>query len=141
MEEQFRQAVVIAWRRLPDGCRNPPATEEELCAFEAEFGPIPPEFRWFLSACGGGVCGSEWIDSIDRLLLTHRKFRAEHGTQGWKMQDVFVIGWDGSGNPYGIHRPSGKLLVEDHNFTGIHEVASSFQSFLTEGFGIRQSSD
>ena len=49
------------------------------------------------------------------------------------MRNVFVIGWDGAGNPYGIDSATGKLLVEDHNFGGIHEVATSFEAFLTKG--------
>jgi hypothetical protein len=49
---------------------------------------------------------------------------------GWKMQDVFVIGWDGSGNPFGIQLGSGAILVEDHDYGGIHTLANSFSEFL-----------
>jgi hypothetical protein len=117
-----------------DSLRRPRATDEELQAFEYEFGPIPPIFRWFLSECGGGVVGAEWVDGIHELPKTHRKFRAESiGDHGWRMKDVFVIGWDGSGNPYGIDATTGKVVVEDHDFGGIHEMAPSFDEFLREG--------
>ena len=49
------------------------------------------------------------------------------------MADVFVIGWDGAGNPFGIDRATGRVLVEDHNFGGIHEMAESFSAFLEAG--------
>lgn len=48
---------------------------------------------------------------------------------GW----CFVIGWDGAGNPFGIEIVIGKLLVEDHNFGGVHEMAMSFEAFLERG--------
>lgn len=54
------------------------------------------------------------------------------------MRDVFIIGWDGFGNPFGIAENSGKLLVEDHNFGGIHEMAESFEAFLTKGLEIHK---
>jgi hypothetical protein len=139
VDERFRTAVVVAWRnRVGAGDINaPPAAEGELRAFEAEFGPIPAEFRWFLGACGGGPVGSEWTDSIRELPATHRKFRSEFGPpRGWTLADVFVIGWDGSGNPYGIHDPTGRVLVEDHDFGGIHEMAPSFAAFLSDGLSL-----
>jgi hypothetical protein len=139
VDERFRAAVIAAWRSLVGAVdiNAPPATESELLAFEAQFGPIPADFRWFLAVCGGGPVGSEWVDSIDKLPDTHRKFRSEFGPpRGWTLANVFVIGWDGWGNPYGIHAPTGRLLVEDHEFGGIHEMAPSFAAFLTNGLSI-----
>lgn len=49
------------------------------------------------------------------------------------MNDVFVIGWDGGGNPFGIHIESGRIIVEDHDFGGIHDMAKSFAAFLEHG--------
>lgn len=116
---------------MPEGLRYPLASESELRAFEVVHGAIPADFRWFLAECGGGVVGSEWVDGIAQLSQTHRKFEAESSlAHGWTLKDVFVIGWDGSGNPIGIHRNSGKVLVEDHNGGGIEEWAPSFESFL-----------
>ena len=139
VDERFRAAVVAAWqvRTGAADINATPADEEELRAFEAEFGPIPADFRWFLVACGGGPVGCEWVDDIRELSATHRKFRAESGRGGWTLADVFVIGWDGAGNPYGIHTPSGRVLVEDHNFGGIHEMAPSFAAFLGKEFSVR----
>jgi hypothetical protein len=52
---------------------------------------------------------------------------------GWTLKGVFVIGWDGAGNPFGIDGDSGRVLVEDHNFGGVHELATSFEAFLARG--------
>jgi hypothetical protein len=139
MDERFRREVLAALqtRLATDEINAPPATEDQLRAFEGEFGTIPADFRWFLAACGGGPVGSEWVDSIDELPDTHRKFRAEFGPpRGWTMADVFVIGWDGWGNPYGIHAPTGRVLVEDHDFGGVYEMAPSFAAFLAKGLSL-----
>lgn len=129
-----RDSIVAAFHTLPKGCRYPRATDADLTAFESEFGPIPDEYRWFLSECGGGTVGSEWVDCIAERTETHQKFRAESEHEnGWSMRGVFIIGWDGVGNPYGIELSTGKLLVEDHNFGGVHEMAESFAVFLARG--------
>src|SRR5690242_7035902 len=115
MDDELRLAIVVAHSALPQGCRSPPATESQLETFEREFGAIPEEFRWYLSTCGGGVCGPEWLDDINELAQTHRKFNAECvGPRGWTwtMRGVFIIGWDGGGNPFGIERSSGRIIVE-----------------------------
>jgi hypothetical protein len=102
-----------------------------VTAFESDFEPIPDDYRWFLPECGGGTVGSEWVNGIAELPDTHRKFRAESAREnGWSMRGVFVIGWDGSGNPFGIETSTGKILVEDHDFGGVHEMAESFGAFL-----------
>jgi hypothetical protein len=136
MDEVLQHAVVTAFTALPEGCRHNAATEEQLRGFEEELGQVPRDMRWFLKACGGGVVGSEWVDDIVRLIATHRKFHLECGQGGWTMRNVFVIGWDGAGNPFGIELTTGQVLVEDHNFGGVHEMARSFQSFLTHGFDL-----
>lgn len=136
MDAALQQSVLAAWRLIPNEDRDTPATEEQLQWFAASFGPIPDDYRWFLSACGGGPCGGEWIDGIEELPETHRKFKEEFGPGGWSLADVFVIGCDGAGNPFGIHEPSGRVLVEDHDFGGIHEMAASFSAFLVKGLEI-----
>jgi hypothetical protein len=116
---------------LPDDLRRPRATEEKLRRFEASFGPIPPDYRWFLLVCGGGCFGSEELDGIDQLETSHTKFRRESGPpRGWTMTGVFIVGWDGGGNPFGIEAVTGRVSVEDHDFGGIHELAPSFERLL-----------
>ena len=129
-DEVRRQRIAAALAKLPASVRKPPATHEQLSRFEQEFGTIPPEFGWFLSTCGGGVVGPESLDGIDELPESHRKFRKESGPNGWSMQNVFIIGWDGAGNPIAIEKHSGRVLVEDHNFGGIHELGTSLYDFL-----------
>ena len=119
---------------MPESMRREPATEPQLREFEAAYGTIPEDYRWFLSTCGGGHFGSEVLDDIVRLAKSHAKFRREFGQpRGWTMRDIFIVGWDGSGNPFGIETTTGRLLVEDHNFGGIHELAPSLEEFMLKG--------
>ena len=110
MEEATIQKLREAHMALPEELRTPPATAEQLQAFEEQHSPIPDSYRWYLLECGGGVVGSEGVDSIDELSATHKKFKQD----GWTMSGVFVIGWDGAGNPFGIELSTGRVLVEDH---------------------------
>jgi hypothetical protein len=134
MDRDLKRDLVIAWEALlPPDVRKRPATEAELLAFESEFGPIPAEFRWFLSVLGGGPVGSEHVDDIAALRETHRKFAREFGPpRGWTLRNVFVIGWDGAGNPFGI-ASSGEILGEDHNVGSIFTMSPSFERFLVSG--------
>lgn len=137
--ERFRAAEQAAWesRTGAEDINALPATELEPQAFETEYGPIPSEFRWFPAVCGGGPVGSERVDSTRELPATLRKFRAEFGPpRGWTLTGVFVIGWDGGGNPFGIHASTGRVLVEDHDVGGIHEMSPSFTAFLAEGLSL-----
>jgi hypothetical protein len=133
MDDSVKARVLASWNQLPEGCRLRRAAEADLVAFESEWIPIPVDFRWFLAMCGGGVVGCEWIDNIDRLHKSHAKYRRESGPGGWTMRDFFIVGWDGAGNPYGIRLATGEVVVEDHNFGGVHVLASSFESFLLNG--------
>lgn len=133
-----RRRLAQAWGKLPDEIRSTPALEADLEAFEREFGEIPEEFRWFLLDCGGGVVGSEWVDDVHTLPDSHRKFAAESAQDaGWTMRGVFVIGWDGAGNPMAIERASQRVLVEDHQYGGVHELAPSFLAMLAAALGVR----
>jgi len=131
MDSEKENKLRIAWKAKPKEPLADPASEEELDRYESTHGPIPQSFRWFLKHYGGGVVGSERVDSIEELLKTHAKFQAEYGPPSWwTMTGVFVIGWDGAGNPFGIEIESGRILVEDHNFGGIHEMFASFDNFI-----------
>lgn len=122
--------IIAAHRALPEGIRSSPATEQEMAAFESTYGPIPRAYRWYLEHCGGGIAGAERLDDIHRLADSHRRFHRESGDGGWTMRDVFIIGWDGGGNPFGISTRTGEVLVEDHDFGGIHVLAPSLEMFL-----------
>ena len=119
---------------LPESLKRKPATHEEINDFESKYTKIPEDYRWFLLACGGGIFGSEEFDSIDELQKTYIKFikESEH-SKGWTMRDVFIIGWDGSGNPFGIDTSTGKILLEDHTFGGIHQIAENLQEYMLKG--------
>jgi hypothetical protein len=110
MEATHWQRLVNRFRDLPGGCRYAPATEQQLREFEGEFGKIPQEFRQFLIDCGGGTIGCEWVDGIAELVKSHRKFgEASAVPNGYKMKNVFVIGFDGWGNPFGVDLLQGEF--------------------------------
>ena len=127
-EEQRR--IREAHYKLPVACRSKPAGEAVLAAFEAEFGAILPDYRWYLAECGGGIVRSERLDDIEALKKSHLKFCREAAMANcWKKKDGFVIGWDGGGNPMLIDRVTGELVVEDHDFSGVHVLADSFAEY------------
>jgi hypothetical protein len=135
---QFRkERIVAALAQLPSEVRERPATADELHRFEEGNGVIPADFRWFLQSCGGGVVGVERLDGVRTLAQSHEKYRREFGPpSGWSMENVFIIGWDGAGNPIALHKRSGAIYVEDHNFGRVHEVAHSLIEFLERQLSI-----
>ena len=134
-DDALKRQLAREFSRLPDSVRSPPAPEDQLVRFEGDHGPIPGPFRWFLATCGGGPVGSEWVDGIEDLTASHEKFARERDQGFWpELADVFIIGWDGAGNPFGIHRADGRVLREDHDFGGFDELTPSFMSFLDQGF-------
>lgn len=130
MTPSQKQQVKDAHFELPEACQRQPALAEDLAAFEKEFGDIPPDYRWYLAECGGGVIGSEWIDGIEELAATHRKVREGQRRGFYTVAHFFAVGWDGAGNPYGYDLGSGRIVTEDHNFGGIHELATDFYGLL-----------
>jgi hypothetical protein len=118
-----------AWIGLPREIRSAPATAVQVDNLEAELGVrVPDAVRWFLLNLGGGVVGSDWLDDVGQLGASHAKFSRERST--WGLPECFVIGWDGSGNPIVIEAASGRVVVPDHDFGGVHELAPSFEEFL-----------
>lgn len=133
MPDELRKVIKELYYALPRFMRREPASKEDVASFEQSFRPMPEPFRWFLLTCGGGIIGSEYIDDIKELALSHAKYDEESRIPGgWTIQNVFIIGWDGSGNPYGIDETTAKIMTEDHHFGGVHEVAVSLEVFLLE---------
>lgn len=130
MTPSQQQQIKKAHLELPEDCRHEPALPEELAAFEEEFGPIPVDYRWYLAECGGGVIGSEWIDNIEELPTTHRKVRDGQKRGFYRISHFFPMGWDGFGNAYGYDLDTNHIVMEDHNFGGVHELASGFFELL-----------
>lgn len=89
----MKARILSEHRSLPPELRSAPANEEQLLAFESEFCAIPPEYRWYLAQCGGGIAGAETLDSIHDLPGSHRKFQKESGSTGWRMTNTFIFGW------------------------------------------------
>jgi hypothetical protein len=123
-------SIIGQWKSLrPADTRYPAASESSLQQFEAEFGPVPLEYRQFLLFGGGGVIGSEWLDGIEQLSASHARFAKERGPNGWK-SSMFLIGWDGSGAPIGINH-AGAVVVE-YDGGEVVNLAVSFEAFLSE---------
>jgi len=125
MISEHKTKIVGIHVKLPSDCRSDPASLDSINAFEKEYGTIPEQYRWYLHECGGGVVGSEWVDDIENLKKSHRKFREEEGDMIYS----FIFGWDGGGNPLLIDRESGRVFTRDHDFGGTHAIAESFMSF------------
>jgi hypothetical protein len=130
MSPSQQRQIKDAHLELPIDCRHPKASPEDLAAFERDFGPIPPDYRWYLAECGGGVIGSEWIDGIEELRSTHSKVREAQKRGFYRIPQFFPVGWDGAGNPYGYDLETGHIVSEDHNFGGVHELATDFYDLL-----------
>jgi hypothetical protein len=45
-------------------------------------------------------------------------------------RSLFILGGERAGNPIGIETATGRVVVEDHNFGGIHELAPSPEEFM-----------
>ena len=133
ISDASKRSIVERWQERPDGISYPPASKIDLDDFESIHGKIPDDFRWFLECCGSGVIGSEWIDGIDDLYASHTKFHAEcQIPDGWKTHEMFIIGWDGGGNPIGIML-DGAVVAEDHDFGGLHTLSPSLEAFILAG--------
>jgi hypothetical protein len=125
-----QQQIKDAHCELPEDCRREPASPADLAAFESEFGAIPTDYRWYLAECGGGVIGSDWIDSIEELAATHRKVREGQRRGCYRIARFFALGRDGFGNVYGYDLETGHIVMEDHNFGGVHELAGDLYDLV-----------
>lgn len=101
-----------------------PVDAEVVDAILARHGVSNGSYRRWLLASGGGPIGSNWYDGVEELQQSQEKLEEEK----WAVAG-FVIGWDGAGNPIVLGN-SGEILTEDHNFSGIHQLAESFDELL-----------
>ena len=108
-----------------------PATEEQLLDFEARFGPIPSDYRWFLENFGGG--GPDELPTIENLPEEQKAFLDQAEDRTLSPSEFFLIGWDGFGDPFGIERATGRILTEYHDCAGLVDVmAPSFEALCLE---------
>ena len=133
ISEESKKTILEFWKAREPGISYPPASEKQIEDFEGVCRAIPEDYRWFLLNCGGGVIGSEWVDSIDELHSTHTKFDEECAIEnGWTIGNSFIIGWDGSGSPIAID-PEGKIIVEWEADSEVYQLASSLEEWLLNG--------
>lgn len=103
-----------------------PAAPDVVDPILQRYGVNNSIYREWLISSGGGPIGPNWYDSPNELESSQKK-----RNEGWTVPG-FVIGWDGAGNPIALIE-DGAIIVEDHNFGGIHEIAKSFEALLQSG--------
>ena len=116
--------LINRYKEKYSGTYAGPASPSEVDSLLSELGISDQVYREWLVATGGGPIGSEWFDEVQELLPSQEKCASEK----WSISGA-VIGWDGAGNPIAIQE-NGKILVEDHNFGGVHVFAESFEAYL-----------
>ena len=117
--------------KFPIAVRERAATEAELREFEAAFGAIPDDYRWLLvAAVAAWLARSELTASRSLPSLTP-SFAASLDRHAVGRCEMFsLLAGMVAVNPFGIEQSSGRILVEDHDFGGIHEMAASLQEFI-----------
>ncbi|MCA9178463.1 MAG: SMI1/KNR4 family protein [Planctomycetales bacterium] len=126
MDDSLKSRIVVAFHGLRQDWRYPLSSERDLAKFESEFGLIPREYRWFLSACGGGLVGGGCVFGVAQLVARHGRWKFDEEDR-WP--GVFVVGTDGAGGSIGITTSTGEVVV-NHGDHGIHSLAASFGEFL-----------
>lgn len=136
------------WRLLDEALGSPPtlraregATVDEVAAAGGALGvTMPDDYVEFLLRVGGAIVGpypvfglrfADAMEPRDVVQMT-QSFRSDWGIP----QDWLVISMDHAGNPFAI-KPSGNVVLRDHDFGGTHAVADSFESFLLHCLTLR----
>ena len=131
-----KKAIKKIWYSREGDLSNSISNDDDIANFIKTFGEIPDDYVWFLKTCGGGVVGSEWIDSISELHSSHEKFIEEcKFSNGYTIGESFIIGWDGGGNPIAI-QSDGKVITQWHDSGKIDVLAESFEKWLLIGLGV-----
>ena len=116
--------IIENYKQQYQGAFNGAISEEAVDEILSKFNITNESYRNWLIQTGGGPIGSDWLDGINELTQSQEKLKNEP----WVISG-FVIGWDGAGNPI-VLDGNGEILTEDHNFGGVHKVASSFNELL-----------
>lgn len=118
--------VIEQYKQQYKGAYNGALSESAVVGILHKFAISDECYRNWLIQTGGGPVGSDWLDGIDELIKSQEKLRSEP----WSISG-FVIGWDGAGNPIVIAQ-NGEIKTEDHNFGGVHVLASNFNELLAK---------
>ncbi|MCG7874426.1 MAG: SMI1/KNR4 family protein [Candidatus Thiodiazotropha lotti] len=116
--------IIENYKQQYQGSYNGAVNEEAVDEVLSQFSVTNESYRNWLIQTGGGPIGSDWLDGINELEQSQEKLKNEP----WAISG-FVIGWDGAGNPIVINS-NGEIITEDHNFSGAHKMASSFNELL-----------
>ncbi|MDQ8183862.1 SMI1/KNR4 family protein [Pelagicoccus sp. SDUM812005] len=118
--------IIERYKQAYSAVINGPQRKETVVEILTKFGVSNSSYQEWITQTGGGPIGADWFDGITELPLSQKKLKEEE----WTIEG-FVIGWDGSGNPI-VLQDDGSVKVEDHNFDGIHTLASSFDELLEQ---------
>ena len=135
LSKETKEHLIKYSQSMPEELQGRKATDLDINKFEEKFYPIPEDYKWILKNCERVFFKAEWVNDIDELFETHIKFQKESSLEnGWTLKNVFIIGWDGCGNPYGIDLKTEEIITEDHTFGGIHILGESLETVLNPNF-------
>jgi len=118
--------IIEKYKKQYEAVIDGPASEEAVDKLLAHYQVVNPLYRNWLIETGGGPIGSDWYDTLAELDESQTSLQNDL----WTISG-FVIGWDGAGNPL-VLCEDGKIITEDHDFGGIHNVAFSFEALLVK---------
>jgi len=116
--------IINSYKQQYQGAFNGAVSEEAVDEVLSQFSITNESYRNWLIQTGGGPIGSDWLDGVNELKQSQEKLKNEP----WSISG-FVIGWDGAGNPIALNN-NDEIITEDHNFGGVHKMASSFNELL-----------
>jgi len=129
MNTEYINVIKEYASKLPEALKGRLADANEKKELEKYVGEISDEHWWFLQEIGNCPIGPDWIDGIDEVMASNKKFKNE--ADFWRMNNVVIVGWDGSGNPFGQKVNTGKIMIEYHDGPdGVFELAPCFAAFL-----------
>jgi len=118
--------TIQKYKQQYEGTFNGSLSPEEVDAVLSQYDVTDAIYIHWLIETGGGPIGPDWYDGINELKESQKKLINEK----WNVSG-FVIGWDAAGNPV-VLQGNGAIVTEDHNFGGVHVVASSFEELLAK---------
>lgn len=121
--------IIEKYKQEYKAVMNGPISEKAVDDLLTQYNVTNLIYRNWLAETGGGPIGPDWYDGIEELKESQEKLKREP----WSISG-FVIGWDGAGNPI-VLSGNGEIITEDHNYGGVHNVASSFEALLVRHAG------